>query len=142
MSGRLAAWILAAVLLGTGGAKLLDQAAFGNALISVDLLPLLAARVLVLVLPWLEVVTAIALLRPTWRRAGSVLACGLSLGFVFYSVAGALLQRPATCGCLGSSRLVVGWTQHAIIAAAMVLAAILALRGSSLPAAGPLSPPV
>ena len=137
MIGRLAAWTLAGVLLATGVAKLLDQPAFGTALASVGLLPPVAARVLVLILPWIEVVTAVALLRPTWRRAGALVALVLSLGFVGYSCLGAWLQRPPTCGCFGKTRLVTGWIQHAIVAAAMVGAAIMAWRATPSPSSPP-----
>ena len=137
MIGRLAAWVLAAVLMAAGVAKLLDQPAFGTALASVGLLPPLAARVLVLILPWIEVVTAVALMRPTWRRAGALLALAMSLAFVGYSCLGAWLERPPTCGCFGDNRVVSGWTQHAIIAATMVGAAILAWRATARPASRP-----
>ena len=130
MIGTLAAWVLAVILLVTGVAKLLDQPAFGNALAAVGLLPTIAARVVVLLLPWIEVVTAFALVRPGWRRAGAVIALALSLAFVAYASAGAWWQKPVQCGCLGARPVAAGWGQHALIAAAMVAAAILALRGS------------
>lgn len=133
MIGPVAAWLLAAILLATGVAKLLDQPAFGNALAAVGLLPVLAARLVVLALPWVEVVTAVALLRPTWRRAGATLALALAVGFVLYALAGALFERPAECGCLGGRTITGGWWLHALVAAAMAGAAILARRASRPP---------
>jgi putative oxidoreductase len=63
-----------------------------------------------IILPWVEVFAAIALIFPATRKAGSILIGGMLLffiGAVFYSAI--ILGLKISCGCTGAGSGAAGW---------------------------------
>jgi len=95
-------WLLGSVFVAAAVPKILDPEAFSLALIRYDLLPDFAVTSTAVFLPWLELVSASALLfLPSYRVAScSMLAALLA---VFCGALGYALARGQTipCGCFG-----------------------------------------
>lgn len=96
-------------ILGMAGLfKLADPESFALAISNYSMLPRQLLQPLAYVLPMLEIVAALALLVPSYRRAGWVLA---SLLFaVFAGAVGTAVARglDVSCGCFGSA-MTVSW---------------------------------
>lgn len=96
---RLAEVLAAAVMLAAGLLKIWDPPGFALSIARLQVLPhpmLGAAAILV---PWIEVAGALALLaKPPWRPAGRAVVAGLLLLFT-----AVLLAAPgsSSCGCFG-----------------------------------------
>ena len=90
-----------ALLFGAAGwQKLRNQAGFTVILRSYGLVPELLVRPAALLLPWLELATALGLMVPAWQPFAALLAAGLLLAYAA-AMALSLLkgQRIADCGC-------------------------------------------
>ncbi len=127
------------ILLGTGvssiafllaGAlKLADLPGFYQSILNDSILPPVAARPLAWYLPWLEIVAALAVLTPTFRRTAAHLLFGLLVLFSLLTLYAWIIGRPPDCGCFGG--LTSGFTSHAqhlLLNGALLLAAFLAAR--------------
>ncbi len=81
-----------------------------------DLLPLAFVNAFALVMPWLEVVTGVALIAGLWRRAAGLLSVGLFSLFLI-AIAQALLRGlKIECGCFDVSGMTAseaGWNLFA-----------------------------
>lgn len=94
--------LVAGVFGYAGVVKLLHVDDFAHIIARFELLPVALINPLALVLPAVEVLLAVALFVPMWRRAawlGMVVACG-----VFAAVLMSAIGRgiPVECGCFGS----------------------------------------
>jgi uncharacterized membrane protein YphA (DoxX/SURF4 family) len=93
---------IALAFLAAGAAKIADPAAFAVSIARLRMLPMAAVGSVAILLPWIEVVSAVALLVPKFRRPALQLVLGMLA--VFTAVLGIGLLRGATsCGCFGSS---------------------------------------
>lgn len=106
-AGLLCRWsarlIVAGVFIVAAWHKLADPAAFALAIHRYQILPDVLIHPLAIMLPWLEVVAAGALLTTRrWRCAGSVVIAGLLL--VFMIAAGSAWARGlnVSCGCFSA----------------------------------------
>ncbi|MFZ5758106.1 MAG: MauE/DoxX family redox-associated membrane protein [Thermodesulfobacteriota bacterium] len=97
---RVASWTLAAVFLYAGTSKLLDVRAFAVVIAGYGLLPASWVTAVAIVLPLIEVGSAIALL---CRVRGSLTAIFLQLLlFIVVLAYGIQLGLDVDCGCFGS----------------------------------------
>ncbi len=99
---RLCCWLLAAVFLTAGIAKLLSGGDFVLAVWNFELLSMKASKWVAMVLPWIEIALGVWLLVP-WQRTLALVASGLLLLF-FSAVLFSALWRgiDIACGCFGS----------------------------------------
>lgn len=67
-------------------------------------------RIPAILLPWVEIAAAIALLIPSTRKGGALLICGMLLFFI-YAVHDAAILRglDIRCGCTGKDSGPAGW---------------------------------
>lgn len=96
---RIARWLLAAVMLFAGIPKLVDPAAFANIIGAYGLLPEFMLFPVAIVLPALEVVAAILLIRAS--KAGLWLTALLIVLFIAVLSYGIWLGLDIDCGCFG-----------------------------------------
>ncbi len=101
-------WALAAALVVAGGLKVAQPATFVTDLENYRLLPIEVAFALGLYLPWLEIVTAAALVSRRWRLAGWLIAAVLGLGFVVFVGSAWARGLDVSCGCFGGAATPVG----------------------------------
>lgn len=136
--------VLGLAFLAAGGLKVLDPAAFALSLAATRLLPPLAVGAAAILLPWVEIVSGLALLLTRrYRDAATVLILGLLT--LFTAVLGAELARGASgpCGCFGEgvaflNRPDVGLVRNLLLMAA---AATLVVRRRKATSRGePASP--
>lgn len=130
--------VLATVFAAAGVMKGLDPSAFAFALARLRLLPAAAIGPAAILIPWMELVAAAALLLPSWRRAGLALA-GSQL--VAYTVVLAVAFGRGTasgCACFGESEGVLARVDVALARNVLLLAATAFLLFR--PSRGPGSP--
>jgi uncharacterized membrane protein YphA (DoxX/SURF4 family) len=132
--------VLGAVFLAAGILKIVDPAAFAISIARLRILPMALVGPAAILLPWIEVVSAAALVLPKFRRAALQLLLGLLI--VFSAVLGIGLLRGATsCGCFGSSDGFLSRADVALVRNLILLALVgfLLLRKPTSPAS-PASP--
>lgn len=144
---RIAEALVAAVFLGAGLLKVWDPPGFALSIARLGVLPEAAIGLAAIVLPWIELLAAVALLaRPAWRGAGRALIGILLVAFTL-ALAAAVVRGGAStaCGCFGVEGGVLARADVGLVRN-MLLLALLApgLRrrsgpppappGSSLPA--------
>ncbi len=104
---RLAYWIASFIIAATllsGWHKILHPADFALAVYRYHLLPDFLVNMVSLFFPWLEVVTALALLFiPRFRVAALCLAMAILLLFTAGIAINLLRGTPFGCGCFGNS---------------------------------------
>ena len=122
---------MAAIFLLAAKEKIADPAAFALAVYRYRILPSWFVNVFALVLPWVEVFAAVALLAPRraglWRAAGGGLIAGmLALFTVAYAIA-LLRGISISCGCFNLSPDAVagGWRSLAQNAALFAGGAVI-----------------
>jgi hypothetical protein len=117
-TAKIASWLdaglrlaFAGIFVYAAGAKLLDPARFVADLGNYRLLPSAATYVAGLLIPWAEVVCALALLMKPWRLGGWFLAVALGAGFAVFVASAWMRGLDISCGCFGSSvrSPVTGW---------------------------------
>jgi uncharacterized membrane protein YphA (DoxX/SURF4 family) len=102
---------VAALFLLAAWPKLLDPAAFSTAINNYRLLPPLGSALVGHSLPWLELVTAIALLlpRPRLRQGAWLLATLLSALFLTAQTTAWARGLDISCGCFGTGGKITGF---------------------------------
>lgn len=121
-------YLLAGVLLWAGVGKALDPQGFLLALKSFELVPTVAHHAVAILLPWVEIVVALALVGlPSYREAATHVAVGLAGVFVVAWAFAWWRGLSPDCACLAGWRLAD--VQAGAARSAIVLAvALLALR--------------
>lgn len=82
-----------------------------------------------IIMPWIEIFAAIALIVPATRKSGAILIGGMLLffiGAVFYSAI--ILDLKISCGCTGAGSGKAGWSvigRNALLLTATVLSVAL-----------------
>lgn len=103
--------------------KALDPATFASDIAHYHILPWPFAAMLALYLPWLEIVSAAALLIKKFRAAALGLILGMTLIFLVALVSAAARGLDISCGCFGSGS---GHPLGAIVRDLIILAAVTA----------------
>ena len=105
-------------------------------------LPEQYSNLVALFLPWVEVLSAIALIIPRTRRAGAILISGLLLVFIAALYYAAIhLGLDFTCGCTGKDSDKAGWftiARNVVLLAGTVLSVIWMGRRTNLGPAFPV----
>lgn len=91
--------MIAVLFLAAGLPKIIAPQDFALALFRYHLLPDATINIAALLLPWLEILAALALLLPGWRKAGAACLAGL-LGVATVAIAVSLARGlDIDCGC-------------------------------------------
>ncbi len=96
---RLSRWLLAGVMLLAGVPKLMDPTAFARVIEAYGMLPEFFIFPVAVVLPFLEVVAAVQLIR--FKQSGLWLTAGLMVVFMAVLSYGIWLGLDIDCGCFG-----------------------------------------
>jgi uncharacterized membrane protein YphA (DoxX/SURF4 family) len=129
--------VLALTLLAAGALKIADPRAFATSVARLGI-PMAMVGPIAILLPWLEVTVAVALLATRrYRDAAEWLALGLLLIFT------ATLWRTESCGCFGSASSwmnhpAVGVVRNALLIA--IAATLIVRRRRATSRSGPASP--
>jgi uncharacterized membrane protein YphA (DoxX/SURF4 family) len=98
-----AAFVLAAVFVVAGIAKIADPPQFAHEVHNYALLPESAVNALALLLPWIEVIAGVFLFLGVWRRAAAgILGVSLLVFIVALSI-NLARGRAVDCGCFGGA---------------------------------------
>ncbi len=111
MSGGLASpwltirvqFVLAAFFVVAGCAKILDPPGFAHEIHNFGIVPGPAVNAMALVLPWLEVVTGLALFFGIAKRTGARILGILLVVFIVALAINLARGKPVDCGCFGTS---------------------------------------
>ena len=136
-----AAQIVVGILFGWAAlAKLADLASFALQVHNFRLLPIAAENLVAMLLPWVELVAAMALVLGVRPRSGAWVA-GLLLAVFTVGVAQAMARGlDFECGCFGkASATRVGWGKLAQNVGMLLLAWIGTWKPESAPRAAPAS---
>ena len=119
--------ILAGIFILATYYKIVDPAAFGNSIWNYHILPTQTINIIALVLPWLEILTGIALLVGAYYR-GAILWINIML-VVFITALASTIYRglDIDCGCFKAAASAVGpaWDQLNLDIGLLVLALFL-----------------
>ncbi len=134
---------LCAMFVYAGALKLSDPNGFAEDLMNYRLLPEALVAPLALVLPVLEIVTAVALLLPSYARGGALL-CALMLAVFAAAMAQAKMRGiDLECGCFGQAESTqVSWSKVAQNLALAMLALWLTRTARSAPTTSTAVPSV
>jgi hypothetical protein len=113
VSGRLSSpwltsrvqFVLAAVFVVAGFGKIADPPGFAHEIYNYKLLPGFAINAIAILLPWVEVVSGLALFLGLARRSAARLLGVLLLVFVVAISVNLVRGRPVDCGCFGTSKV-------------------------------------
>ena len=103
---------VAGVFVAAAAPKVLDPAGFAEVVRRYELLPATLVPALAIVLPWVEIVAALALLTiRRWRLAGGVILAGLLLVFTGAAFSAWWRGLEIACGCFSTSAHAtsIGW---------------------------------
>jgi hypothetical protein len=135
---------LGLAFLAAGMLKVLEPGEFALALAKLRLLPALLFGAAAILLPWVEIVSGLALVGTRrYRDAATWLILGLLAVFTTALVAGMLRGSAGSCGCFGSgiaflNRPEVGLVRNLLLIAAA--AVLIARRRNPISRSGPASP--
>ena len=110
-------------------AKIVDVSAMAKEVHNFHLVPLWSENLIAMVVPWVELVAALALVLGISPRAGAWVAGALLMVFTAGVIAAMARGLSFECGCFGTASATrVGWAKLAENAGMLVLAALGAQR--------------
>lgn len=128
------------ILFAAAGAfKIAGPFSFAVSIAQLRMLPMALVGPVAILLPWIELVAAVALFVPTYRAAALKLVLGLLV--MFTAILGIALLRgtAASCGCFGSADAFINRPDVSLVRnALMIAAAVVLLR--RMPTSSPAAP--
>lgn len=138
---RLLPILLGLAFLVAGAMKIYDPHAFAVSIARLGIVPAALVGPVAILLPWIEVVAAVALLVPTFRLPAAKLLLGLLVGFTAILGIGLLRGTASSCGCFGSSDWSINRPHYALLRnLALILAAVFVVCRKPTSPAAPVSP--
>ncbi len=119
--------VVALVFLAAGGLKIWDPGAFALAVARLQVVPRGWIGPTAILMPWIEVTAAAALLTSSaWRPAGRTIVAGLLAAFTAVLAVAFLRGNAGSCGCFGAdggfwSRLDVGLVRNLLLGGLLAL---------------------
>jgi uncharacterized membrane protein YphA (DoxX/SURF4 family) len=137
---RLIPIALGVVFLAAGSLKIVDPHAFAVSIARLRIVPMALVGPTAILLPWVEVVAAVALLIPTYRPAALKLLLGMLA--LFTAILGmGLLRGVPSCGCFGKADSLLNRADVALARNVVLMAlAVVAVRRKPTSPAAPASP--
>jgi hypothetical protein len=137
---RLIPIALGLVFLAAGILKIVDPLAFAISIARLRIAPMAVVGPVAILLPWIEVVAAVALFLPAYRDAALKLLLGMVVLFTAILAIG-LLRGATSCGCFGTADSLLNRADVALARNVVLIAlAALAMRRRSTSPAAPASP--
>ena len=137
---RLVPFALGLVFLAAGILKIVDPLAFAVSIARLRIVPMALVGPTAILIPWIEVVAAVALFVPGYRDAALRLLLGMLV--LFTAILGiGLLRGAASCGCFGKADSLLNRADVALARnVALIALAVLAVRRKPTSPAAPASP--
>ncbi|MBV9009753.1 MAG: DoxX family membrane protein [Verrucomicrobia bacterium] len=136
--------LVSLVFIYTGVMKVFTPVRFATDISNYHLLPWTGAAVLAFYLPWLEIVSALALWWSRLCAGASFLLLAMVLVFIAASVTARLRGIDVSCGCFGNAGRNLTFTSHLLIDLALFLVLLILsgfeIRQSRLRQAGSVTP--
>ncbi|MEX0878402.1 MAG: MauE/DoxX family redox-associated membrane protein [Thermoanaerobaculia bacterium] len=98
-------FVLTALFVVAGFSKIADPPGFAHEIHNYRIFPAAAVNLVALVLPWLEVVTGVALFFGIFRRTAAQIFGVLLLVFIVAIGVNLARGRPVDCGCFGTAKV-------------------------------------
>lgn len=98
-------FVLAAFFVVAGFFKIADPPGFAHEIHNYGLVPGALVNAMALILPWLEVLTGLALFLGVARRSASKILAILLLVFIVALGVNLVRGRPVDCGCFGTAKV-------------------------------------
>ena len=98
-------FVLAAFFVVAGISKIVDPPGFAHEIHNYRMVPGALVNAMALILPWLEVVTGVALFLGIARRTAAKVLAILLLVFIAALGVNLARGRPVDCGCFGTSKV-------------------------------------
>jgi hypothetical protein len=112
---RIYIYCVSCVLIFAGSAKIIDNYEFAQGLSRVNIIPDIVLSPVVMWLPWLEIVTGIALIHKQMRKGAKLSALILGFSIILYAMTAWILGRSAECSCFGRIPVTSAWWQNMIL---------------------------
>jgi uncharacterized membrane protein YphA (DoxX/SURF4 family) len=96
--------VLGGAFVFAAGAKILDPPAFAHEIFNFRLMPVSLVNAAALWLPWVEMLSGLALILGIWRKLSAVFLGALLVVFVAALSINLARGRAVDCGCFGSSK--------------------------------------
>ena len=137
---RLIPIVLGLVFLAAGILKIVDPLAFAVSIARLRIAPMAVVGPVAILLPWIEVVAAVALLIPGYRDPALKLLTGMLV--LFTAILGiGLLRGASSCGCFGKADSLLNRADVALARNVVLIAlAAFAMRRKTTCPAAPASP--
>ena len=138
---RLIPIVLGLVFLAAGILKIVDPHAFAVSIARLRIVPMALVGPIAILLPWIEVVAAVALFLPAGRVPAAKLLLGLLVVFTLTLAVAFAKGTAASCGCFGKADAVLNRADVSLARNVVLIAlAGLMLRRKPTSPAGPASP--
>ena len=102
LGSALPGWTVAAILLGAGLGKLGSSEPLARLLVASKVLPAPASQILLVVIPWWEIVVGLLLLLRLWEMPAAEFATLLFAGFAGFGLLVIYKGTHLECGCFGT----------------------------------------
>jgi uncharacterized membrane protein YphA (DoxX/SURF4 family) len=117
VKGRFGFWRIVAIAIGllfiyAGAVKVADAVGFARDIDNYKMLPWPASVALALYLPWLEILSGLALITRLLFRGAVLLVTGLMVIFIVATVAAKMRGLDVSCGCFGHASQYLSFTWH------------------------------
>jgi hypothetical protein len=133
--------VLGVVFLAAGALKLADPLSFALSTARLRVIPMGLLGPVAIVLPWIEVVAAVALFLPKYRGAALRLLLALLAAFTAILMIALIHGTAASCGCFGTGDGFLNRADLAVARNVVLLGlAVVLIRRKPISPAGPASP--
>lgn len=138
---RLIPALLGVVFLAAGLLKVYDPAAFALSIARLRILPMALVGPAAILLPWVEIVAAVAAFLPRTREAAVKLLLGMLVLFTAVLAIAFAAGTAASCGCFGKADFILNRPELTLVRnVTMIAVALLWLRAKPTSPAAPASP--
>lgn len=130
---RLVAIVVGALFVYAGAVKILDPVAFARDIDNYKILPWPVGVWLGLYLPWLEILSGLALITRILYRGSVFIVTGLMFVFIIASIIAKARGLDVSCGCFGHASQYLNFSWHLVLDF-LLLGALLLLWKRPAPA--------
>lgn len=131
---RVVAIIIGGLFIYAGAVKIVDPAEFARDIDNYKMLPWQLGVGLAFYLPWLEILTGLALITGVLYRGGVFILTGLMFVFVVATIVAKARGLDISCGCFGHASQYLSFAGHLVLDL-LLLGGLIMLWKRSLPRA-------